>query len=224
MPPVSGQLHTRPTIRVLLADDDPLTREGIKLLLSRSSYEVVGEAENGAEALALVPTARPDLLLLDFDMPERSGFEVLRTLRERGDKRPVVLLTGRIPDERVYQALQAGLNGLVIKAMAMSQLLTCLDSVIAGRRWIDHDILQRAMDFSLSAQGRSGPLDTLSQRERSVADLVVRGLKNRDIAGELGIGEGTVKVHLHNIFEKLSVASRTELALLVSRSDGGAAA
>ncbi|HEY0148769.1 MAG TPA: response regulator transcription factor [Allosphingosinicella sp.] len=209
--------------RLLLADDDPLTREGIKLLLANSPYRVVGEAENGAEALALVPTARPDLLLLDFDMPERSGFEVLRTLRERGDKRPVVLLTGRIPDERVYQALQAGLNGLVIKAMAMRQLLTCLDSVTAGRRWIDHEILQRAMDYSLNAQdgADAGPLGTLSQRERSVADLVVRGLKNRDIAAELGIGEGTVKVHLHNIFEKLGVASRTELALLVSRSDAG---
>ncbi|HEY7809049.1 MAG TPA: response regulator transcription factor [Allosphingosinicella sp.] len=207
--------------KVLLADDDPLTREGIKLLLSTSPYQVVGEAENGAEALALVPTARPDLLLLDFDMPERSGFEVLRTLRERGDKRPVVLLTGRIPDERVYQALQAGLNGLVIKAMAMRQLLTCLDSVVAGRRWIDHDILQRAMDFTLHAQdaGNAGPLAALSQRERSVADLVVRGLKNRDIASELGIGEGTVKVHLHNIFEKLGVTTRTELALLVSKAD-----
>jgi two-component system nitrate/nitrite response regulator NarP len=209
--------------KVLLADDDPLTREGIKLLLSTSAYQVVGEAENGAEALALVPTARPDLLLLDFDMPERSGFEVLRTLRERGDKRPVVLLTGRIPDERVYQALQAGLNGLVIKAMAMRQLLTCLDSVVAGRRWIDHNILQRAMDFSLNAQvgGNAGPLAALSQRERSVADLVVRGLKNRDIASELGIGEGTVKVHLHNIFEKLGVATRTELALLVSKAESG---
>jgi two-component system nitrate/nitrite response regulator NarP len=206
--------------KILLADDDPLTREGIKLLLSTSPYRVVGEAQNGAEALSLAASARPDLLLLDFDMPERSGFEVLRTLRERGDKRPVVLLTGRIPDERVYQALQAGLNGLVIKAMALQQLLTCLDAVVAGRRWIDHEILQRAMDYSLAARDGpdTGPLAPLSQRERSVADLVVRGLKNRDIASELGIGEGTVKVHLHNIFEKLGVSSRTELALLVSRS------
>ena len=211
--------------RIFLADDDPLTREGVKLLLSRSNYEVVGEAENGAAALELFPAARPDLLLLDFDMPERSGFEVLRTLRERGDRRPVVLLTGRISDERVYQALQTGLNGLVIKASAMQQLLTCLDSVVAGRRWIDHDILQRAMDFSLSAQDGSaeaGPLAALSTRERSIASLIVRGLKNREIAAELGIGEGTVKVHLHNIFEKLGVANRTELALLAAKA--GAAA
>ncbi|HZF95358.1 MAG TPA: response regulator transcription factor [Allosphingosinicella sp.] len=211
--------------RIFLADDDPLTREGVKLLLSRSNYEVVGEAENGAATLELIPAARPDLLLLDFDMPERSGFEVLRTLRERGDKRPVILLTGRMSDERVYQALQIGLNGLVIKASAMQQLLTCLDAVVAGRRWIDHDILQRAMDFSLSAQDGSaeaGPLAALSTRERSVASLIVRGLKNRDIAAELGIGEGTVKVHLHNIFEKLGVANRTELALLAAKAEAAA--
>ncbi|HEX8192397.1 MAG TPA: response regulator transcription factor [Allosphingosinicella sp.] len=208
--------------RIFLADDDPLTREGVKLLLSRSIYQVVGEAENGAATLERIAAARPDLLLLDFDMPERSGFDVLRTLRERGDRRPVVLLTGRISDERVYEALQIGLNGLVIKATAMQQLLTCLDAVVAGRRWIDHDILQRAMDFSLSAQDGSaaGPLAALSARERAIASLVVRGLKNKDIAAELGIGEGTVKVHLHNIFEKLGVANRTELALLTAKAEG----
>jgi two-component system nitrate/nitrite response regulator NarP len=211
--------------RIFLADDDPLTREGVKLLLSRSNYQVVGEAENGAATLEQIPAARPDLLLLDFDMPERSGFEVLRILRERGDKRPVVLLTGRMSEERVYEALQIGLNGLVIKATAMQQLLTCLDAVAAGRRWIDHDILQRAMDFSLSAQDGSaeaGPLAALSTRERSIASLIVRGLKNRDIAAELGIGEGTVKVHLHNIFEKLGVANRTELALLAAKAEATA--
>jgi two-component system nitrate/nitrite response regulator NarP len=208
-------------VRVLLADDDPLTREGIKLLLSNSNYQVVGEADNGAHALELVPKVRADLLLLDFDMPERSGFEVLRTLRERGDKKPVVLLTGRMSDQRVYEALQTGLNGLVIKSMAMQQLLTCLDAVTAGRRWIDHDILQKAMDFSL-ARGEgagAGPLSSLSQRERSIAGLVVRGLRNKEIAAELGIGEGTVKVHLHNIFEKLGVANRTELALLAAKAE-----
>jgi len=207
-------------VKVLLADDDPLTRAGIKLLLSNSNHHVVAEAEDGLAALEVMTTARPDLFLLDFDMPHRSGFDVLRTLRERGDKRPVVLLTGRIPDKRAYEALQLGLNGLVIKAQAMTQLLPCLDAVVQGRRSIDHDILQRAMDFSLQPQDEAqGALSSLSQRERSVAELVVKGLRNRDIAAELGIGEGTVKVHLHKIFEKLGVSSRTELALLGAKGD-----
>ncbi|HZG46928.1 MAG TPA: response regulator transcription factor [Allosphingosinicella sp.] len=205
--------------KILLADDDPLTREGIKLLLSSHSYKVVAEAANGSEALELAPTARPDLFLLDFDMPERSGLDVLRTLRGRGDKRPVVLLTGRMSHERVYDALQTGLNGLVIKALAMQQLLTCLDTVTKGRRWIDHEILQKAMDFSLAREegAGAGPLASLSPRERAVAGLILRGLRNKQIAAELRIGEGTVKAHLHNIFEKLGVASRTELALLAGK-------
>jgi two-component system nitrate/nitrite response regulator NarP len=206
-------------VKVLLADDDPLTRAGIKLLLSNTNYQVAGEAEDGLQVLDTMAAARPDLFLLDLDMPERSGLDVLRILRERGDKRPVVLLTGRIPDKRAYEALQLGLNGLVIKAMAMQQLLPCLAAVVEGRRAIDHDILQRAMDFSLAAPDEeAGAFSALSQRERAVAELVVKGLRNRDIAAELGIGEGTVKVHLHKIFEKLNVASRTELALLGAKA------
>ena len=209
-------------VRLFLADDDPLTRAGIKLLLSKSRFDVVGEASDGAAALDQIPHARPDLLLLDFDMPERSGFEVLRTLRERGDRRPIVLLTGRISDERVFEALRIGLNGLVIKASAMEQLLTCLEAVSQGKRWIDHEILQRAMDFSLDQEnGDTGVFSPLSARERAVAGLIGKGLKNREVAAELGIGEGTVKVHLHNIFEKLGVASRTELALLAAREAAG---
>jgi two-component system, NarL family, nitrate/nitrite response regulator NarL len=123
--------------------------------------------------------------------------------------------------DRVYEALQAGLNGLVIKAAAMQQLLTCLDTVAKGRRWIDHDVLQKTMDFSLAHEGRAetGPLASLSSRERAVTGLVVRGLRNKDIAAELRIGEGTVKIHLHNIFKKLGVANRTELALMAAKAD-----
>jgi two-component system nitrate/nitrite response regulator NarP len=208
-------------VKILLADDDPLTTAGIKLLLSDTHYQVVSEVRDGATALQELPRARPDLLLLDFEMPERSGLDVLRTLRERGDRRPIVLLTGRIPDRRVYEALQIGLNGLVIKASAPQHLLTCLDAVVQGRRWIDHEILQRAMEISLNAEDEGAhPLAMLSQRERSVAFLVVRGLRNREIASELGIGEGTVKVHLHNIFEKLGVTSRTELAIVAAKGEG----
>jgi two-component system nitrate/nitrite response regulator NarP len=198
--------------RILLADDDPLTRAGIKLLLANTAFEVVCEVSNGASVLEELPKARPDLLLLDFDMPERNGVEVLQTLRERSDKRGVILLTGRIADRRVYEALQIGLNGLVIKASAPQNLVTCLEAVAAGRRWIDHDILQRAMEISLSPQA-DDPFAELTARERAIAALVVRGLRNQEVASELGIGESTVKVHLHNIFRKLDISSRTELVI-----------
>jgi two-component system nitrate/nitrite response regulator NarP len=205
--------------RILVAEDDPLTLEGIKLLLSASTHQVVGTVGNGSLLLDQLPALRPDLLLVDFDMPERTGLDVLRTLRERGDKRLVVLLTGSMSDKRVYEALQLGLNGLVIKSQAPRDLMTCLEAVFAGRRWIDHDVLQRVMELSFTPAGAGAdPLEPLSKRQRAIVGLLLQGLRNKDIAGELGIGEGTVKVHLHNIFEKLGVTSRMELALLAART------
>lgn len=205
--------------RILIAEDDPLTLEGIKLLLSATLHQVVGTVDNGSALLEQLPAIRADLLLLDFDMPERTGLDVLRTLRERGDQRPIVLLTGSMSDKRVYEALQLGLNGLVIKSRAPRDLITCLDGVLAGRRWIDHDVLQRVMELSFNPQaGTTDPLAPLSKRERAIVGLLLQGLRNKEIADELGIGEGTVKVHLHNVFEKLGVSSRMELALLASRN------
>jgi two-component system nitrate/nitrite response regulator NarP len=205
--------------KLLIAEDDPLTLEGIKLLLASSNHQVVATASDGESVLEQIPTKRPEILLLDFDMPKRSGLDVLRTLRERGDKRPVVLLTGSISDRRVYEALQLGLNGLVIKAAAHSHLLTCLDAVAQGKRWIEHEVLQRAMEISLSPDGAaSDPLHPLSKRERAIVGLLLQGMRNKEIAGELGIGEGTVKVHLHKIFDKLGVSSRMELALAASKA------
>lgn len=205
-------------MKILIAEDDPLTLEGIKLLLSRTNHEIVATATDGEAVLEALPTKRPDLLLLDFDMPRRSGLDVLRTLRERGDRRPVVLLTGNISDRRVYEALQHGLEGLVIKSAAPRDLLTCLDSVAQGRRWIDHDVLHRTMELSLRGEADGNPLHRLTRRERAVVGLLLQGLRNKEVAAELGIGEGTVKVHLHKAYEKLGVSSRMELALLVSKA------
>jgi two-component system nitrate/nitrite response regulator NarP len=205
----------------MIAEDDPLTLEGIKLLLSASIHEVVGTVADGGLLLDQLPAIRPDLVLLDFDMPERTGLDVLRTLRGRADLRPVVLLTGSMSDKRVYEALQLGLNGLVVKAMAPRDLLTCLEAVLAGRRWIDHEVLQRVMDLSINPDaGVTDPLAPLSKRERAIVGLLLQGLRNKEIAAELRIGEGTVKVHLHNVFEKLGVSSRMELALLAARAEG----
>lgn len=203
--------------RILVAEDDPLTLSGIELLLSKSRYEVVATVSDGEAALEQLASAEADIAVLDIDMPKRSGIEVLRTLRDRGDRRPVVFLTARITDAKAYEALQLGVNGLVIKMTAPQVLLTCLDAVSNGRRWIDHDILQRAMDVSLLDPSAGDPLHKLSTRERAVVDLVLRGLRNKDIAAQLGVSEGTVKVHLHNVFDKLGVSSRTELVLTAGK-------
>ena len=205
---------------VLIAEDDPLTLSGIELLLAQSNYEVVATVCTGAEVLDRLPSARPDILVLDVDMPERSGLEVLRVLRSRGDNRPVVLLTGRINDQKAMEAMQLGVNGLVIKSAAPRDLLVCLDAVVQGKRWLDQEVLQRAMDVTLAGERETiDPLSALSPRERAIAGLVVRGLRNKEIGAELGLTEGTVKVHLHKVFEKLSIKSRMELILMAQTGE-----
>lgn len=200
--------------KVLVADDDPLTMAGITALLDQTNFEVVATVNTGAAVLDTLGSARPDLLILDNGMPERSGLDVLRTLRSRGDVRPVVLLTGGLNDELAREAIQLSVNGIVIKATAPRDLLTCLESVVQGRRWLDQDVMQRVMDQAMSPGGPRDPFEVLSGRERAVASLARRGLRNKEIADELGLTEGTVKVHLHKVFDKLNIRGRTELILL----------
>lgn len=200
--------------RVLIADDDPLTASGIEVLLANSNFQIVADARSGKEVLETLAGARPDILVLDIRMPERSGLDVLRTLRGRGDKRPVVLLTGGINDQAAREAMELGVDGLVLKASAPRDLLICLEAVSRGRRWFDQEVMQRTMELAHSGGSDRDPLQQLSVRERGIVSLVQRGLRNKEIADELGLSEGTVKVHLHKIFEKLDIQSRTELILL----------
>lgn len=200
--------------KVLVADDDPLTMAGITALLDKSNFEVVATVDTGAAVLDTLASARPELLILDNGMPERSGLDVLRTLRSRGDQRPVVLLTGGLNEDLAREAIQLAVNGIVIKATAPRDLLTCLESVVQGRRWLDQEVMQRVMDQAMSPDSPRDPFDLLSGRERAVASLAKRGLRNKEIADELGLTEGTVKVHLHKVFEKLGIRGRTELILL----------
>jgi two-component system nitrate/nitrite response regulator NarP len=201
--------------RLLIADDHPIVIAGIKALLGGSEFEIVGVLNDGASVLEELPKVRPDLLLLDIDMPQRSGLEILRVLRSRGDDRPIVLMTGSMKSAAAIEAVQLGVNGVVLKDTAADSLLRCLQAVKAGGRWIDQSVLQQALDVALADTGKgTGPFAALSQKERAVVSLVAQGLRNKEIAAELGVTEGTVKVHLHKIFEKVDVTSRFELALL----------
>lgn len=206
--------------RVLVAEDDPLTLSGISMLLDKTNFEVVATVNTGTAALDALPKARPDMLILDNSMPERTGLDVLRTLRHRGDNRSVILLTGGINDQATKEAMQLGVDGIVIKSTAPRDLLTCLETVVQGRRWLDQEVMQRAMQLAMSPDAPRDPLEALSARERAVASLAQRGLRNKEIADELGLTEGTVKVHLHKVFEKLGVRGRTELILLAQDREG----
>ncbi len=199
--------------RLLIADDHPFIVAGVEAILRDSGFDVVAKAADGLEALDAIATQRPEIILLDVTMPRCGGVEVLQRLRAKGDKRPVVLLTASLNDQSLLEALQLGVNGIVLKESAQDTLLECLSAVQGGRRWIEQALMQKALELSTSGSARD-PLAKVTPRERAVVQLVARGLRNREIAGELGMTEGTVKVYLHRIYEKLGVGNRTELALL----------
>jgi two-component system nitrate/nitrite response regulator NarP len=208
--------------RVLIADDHPIMLSGIEAILRDTEYAVVAKVTNGAAVLEAIPVARPDILVLDVQMPERTGLDVLRTLRGRGDELPVILLTASLHDGGLLDAIQLGVNGIILKDGAQSLLLLCLEDVRSGRRWIEKSLLERALQISMGegSDARSG-LEALSKRERAIVGLVAQGLRNRDVASELGITEGTVKVYLHRIYDKLGVTNRTELSIFARDASGG---
>ena len=197
--------------RILLADDHPMIRTAIEVLLRDTRFEIIGTAANGDEALREVDALEPDILLLDLQMPGTSGMEVVRRLRAEGSKLPVVLLTAAIDDASLMEARELHIQGMVLKNSDPAYLLDCLDRVGAGGTWVDPEL--RSRSETLTAMFGASGRPALAPRERQLVGFVRRGLRNREIAEQLGVTEGTVKVYLHAIFEKLGVNSRTELAI-----------
>lgn len=193
--------------RILLADDHPMIQAAVESMLRGSEYELIAKAGTGAEALKAVAEHDPEIVLLDIQMPEGSGLDVLRQMRSEGDVRPVVLLTASIDDAGFAEALSLKVDGVLLKTSDPALLIDCLDSVRAGDEWIDPQLKGPA------AAGADRGKSPLSPREAELVRLVRQGLRNRDIAEKLGITEGTVKAYLHSVFDKTGVANRTELAI-----------
>ena len=200
-------------IRVAIADDHPLVLTGIDhLLRGHEEFEVVARCSTGAQALDAVDAHRPDILLLDLQLPDIDGLAVLRALQAREPRPRVVLFTAGLTEDQLIEALRHDVRGVVLKEMAPSLLVECLRRVHAGGQWLEKDSAARAMAKLVRNEDRQRKLATLlTPREIEIVRLVRRGLANRQIAHTLGVAEGTVKVHLHNIYEKLSVQRRGQL-------------
>jgi two-component system nitrate/nitrite response regulator NarP len=200
-------------MRILVADDHPMIRTALEALLRDTEFEIVGTAGTGEATLREVERLGPDILLLDLQMPGGSGMDVLRRIRAAKAKTSpkVILLTAAIDDTALLEAKSLKVQGIVLKNSDPAFLLDCLDHVRHGRAWIDPELTARAKQLAKApaAAGRVG----LTPRERQLIGFVRTGLRNREIAEQLGVTEGTVKTYLHAVFEKLGVSSRTELAI-----------
>ena len=203
--------------RVLLVDDHPMIGAALEMLLRDTDYEVLGRARSVAEANSSLAKQKPDLLLLDVNLPDGSGIDVLKRISRNRSRPKVILLTAGMDDSQLLAADELNPEGMVLKTSDPGLLTECLEAVVAGKSWIDPEIAERTRQ----AEERAASAPPLTRRERELVELVRQGLRNRDIAAELGVTEGTVKVYLHAIFDKFRVESRTELALraaeLISR-------
>ena len=202
-------------IRLVLADDHPIVLDGLEALFRLGhDFQVVARCTNGDDALIAVRRHRPDILVLDIHMPGKGGLAVLRALHEERLPTKVVLLAATLADAEVIEAMRHGARGMVLKERATQQLLQCLRKVHAGEQWVEKPAFGHALDTLMHRE--SGARDVhavLTPREVEMVRLVVSGLRNKDVAKRLAISEGTVKIHLHNIYEKLHVQSRVELVL-----------
>ena len=204
-----------PSLRIVLADDHPMIRTALEALLRDTDYEIVGTAGSGDAALREVERLAPDILLLDLQMPDGSGMDVLRRVRSekaspaRKSAMKVVLLTAAIDDSTLLEAQSLKVQGIVLKNSDPAYLLDCLDRVRHGRAWVDPELAERSKQLAKAGRDRA----PLAPRERQLIAYVRQGLRNRAIAEQLGVTEGTVKTYLHAIFEKLGVRTRTELAM-----------
>jgi DNA-binding NarL/FixJ family response regulator len=202
-------------IRVVIVDDHPIVLQGLQALFERQADIDVGAAcSDGSAALDAVRVLHPDVLVMDLKMPGRNGLDLLRTVAAEQPGCRCVLLTATISHEDVCEAIKLGARGVVLKDSPPDSLVTCIRRVYAGDQWIDQDTATRAFRSVLDRESAEHLIaEALTPRELEIVRMVAQGLRNKAIAERLGISEGTVKVHLHNIYDKLGVDGRMELLL-----------
>jgi len=217
VPPRPARVATKP-IRILLADDHPVVRIGVRnMLQADKTFEVVGEVGDGDEAITETLDQQPDILLLDLYMPRLPGLEAMRAIMSGSPTVKIVLLTSTISTQQIIEALQIGARGIVLKDALADHLTSAIRAVVSGDYWIGgkrvvnlvgalHELMQKAAIPDRKTFG-------LTPREMEVVGCIVEGCSNRDIAKQFGLSEETVKRHLSNIFDKTGVSTRLELAM-----------
>jgi two-component system, NarL family, response regulator LiaR len=222
--PVRGRDDRRPkegacgVIRVLIVDDHAIVRRGIRALLeAEEGFEVVGEAQDGQEALERIRTLDPDVVLLDLLMPRMDGIEVTRRLKAEDGRVRILVLTSFAADDKVFPAIRAGASGYLLKDTGPEALVQAIRQVCRGESSLSPTIARKVLQELSRPSDRPPTQDPLTEREVEVLQVVAKGKSNQEIAEVLQISEATVRTHVSNILTKLHLASRTQAALYALR-------
>ncbi len=201
-------------IRVLITDDHAIVRKGIRsLLMTERDFQVVGEASNGAEAVAQAEVLHPDVVLMDLVMPEMDGIEATRRITAKQDAPRVLVLTSFAADSKVFPAIKAGALGYLLKDSGPDDLVQAIRQVHRGEPSLEPSIARKVLTEVLQPDKKTLTVDPLTERELEVLRLVAEGLANKEIAEQLHVSELTVRTHVGNILGKLHLANRTQAAL-----------
>jgi NarL family two-component system response regulator LiaR len=202
------------SIRVLVADDHAIVRKGIRALLATElDIEVVGEAENGREAVTEAEKLRPDVILMDLVMPEMDGIEAIRRITAHQPEARILVLTSFAADDKVFPAIKAGALGYLLKDSGPEELVQAIHQVYLGESSLHPTVARKLLQELSRPSERPPTTEPLTEREVEVLRLVARGQSNQEIADQLVISEATVRTHVSNILSKLQLASRTQAAL-----------
>jgi two-component system nitrate/nitrite response regulator NarL len=205
------------SLNILLVDDHTLFREGLESLLSRRNINILAAVGSGQEGLRLAAELKPDVVLLDMRMPEMDGMDVLRQLRKNGFKNPIAMLTTSSDERDLVESLRSGAQGYLLKDMEPDQLVVALRDIVAGKTVVAPDlapILARVVQGDIITPSAESPFAKLTPRETEILALLAEGQSNKVIARNLGISDGTVKLHVKSILRKLGVHSRVEAAVI----------
>lgn len=200
-------------MRILIADDHALFRDGLRSLLKAQGHEIAGEAKNGREAIELTRTLKPELVLMDISMPELDGIAATKAIIAEMPGTKVVILTSSEQNDTLFDAIKAGAQGYLLKNLEADDFFALLDRAAQGEPALTPDLARKLLqEFARPERDESGDPDALTAREREVLELMVQGVtSNRTLAKRLNLSENTVKFHVRNILDKLRLHSRAQV-------------
>jgi len=205
-------------IRIVIADDHPIVRQGLAAVLSQEEdLEVVGQAGNGLEAVAQARKLRPDIILMDLQMPEMDGVEAIQKIKTETSDIGIIILTTYETDDYIFRGIEAGARGYLLKDSSPEDVLKAIRTVHQGESLIQPRVASRLIDRFTQLSHAPASQDVLSSREVQVLQLIATSAANKEIANELLIGESTVKTHIIHILNKLGVKGRTEAVAEAAR-------